>query len=85
MGRKTADDLKNLVESVREKPYLYESEEKRDRNWHEYDKAQVNEIAEVIEAQKDVVDLGASCIPEEKNVTGRPSVPAQDFVKVMIM
>ena len=85
MARKTAEDLRNLVKSVRDKSYPYERREEKERNWHDYDRAQVNEIADVLETIRDVVDLAASRIPEKKNGPGRPSVPSQDIVKVMLM
>ncbi|MGC8514625.1 MAG: hypothetical protein ACP5OC_00630 [Thermoplasmata archaeon] len=85
MARKTSEDLRNIVKSVRDKSFPYERREEKDRNWHDYDQAQVNEIADVLETIRDVVDLAASRIKEEKRGAGRPPVPAQDIVKVMLM
>ena len=85
MARKTAEDLRNLVKSVRDKSYPYERREEKERNWHNYDRAQVNEIADVLETIRDVVDIAVSRIPEKKRGLGRPSVPSQDIVKVMLM
>ena len=85
MARKTAEDLRNLVKSVRDKSYPYEKREEKDRNWHQYDQAQVNEIADLLETIRDIVNIAASRIPEKKRGSGRPPVPAQDIVKVMLM
>ena len=60
-------------------------ETKRRRNWHDYDRAQVNGIADVLETIRDIVNIAASRIPERKRGPGRPPVPSQDIVKVMLM
>ena len=70
MARKTAEDLRNLVKSVRDKSFPYEKREEKERNWHQYDKAQVNEIADVLETMRDVVDIASSRIPEKKRGAG---------------
>jgi len=85
MARKTAEDLRNLVKYVRDKSFLYESREEKGRNWHDYDNAQVNEIADVLDTIRDVVDMASSRIPEKKKGPGRSSVPSSDIVKVMLM
>ncbi|MHB8361877.1 MAG: hypothetical protein ACYDDC_08790, partial [Thermoplasmataceae archaeon] len=85
MDRKTADDLRDLVKSVRDKSFLYEKREAVDRNWHQYDQAQVNEIADVLETIRDVVNIASSRIKEEKRGAGRPPIPTSDIVKVMLM
>ena len=85
MARKNVEDLRNLVKSVRDQSFSYEKREPAERNWHQYDQAQVNEIADVLETIRDVVNVASSRIPEEKRRPGRPSVPASDIVKVMLM
>ena len=85
MAMKTAEDLRNLVKSVRDKTFPYEKREEKNRNWHQYDQAQVNEIADVLETIRDVVNIAASRIPEKKKGPGRPPVPSQDILKVMLM
>jgi transposase len=45
----------------------------------------LNEIADVLETIRDVVNIASSRIPEEKRGAGRPPVPASDIVKVMLM
>lgn len=85
MAKRTAEDLRNLVKSVRDKSYPYERSGEKNMNWHNYDNAQVNEIADVLDTIRDVVDMASSRIPEEKKGPGRPSVPSSDIVKVMLM
>ena len=85
MDRKTTEDLRNFVKSVRDKSFPYERREEKERNWHDYDQAQVNEIADVLETIRDVVNMASSRIPEEKRGAGRPPIPASDIVKVMLM
>ena len=58
---------------------------RKERKWHDYDQAQVNEIADVLETIKDVVNMASSRVPEEKRGAGRPPVYASDIVKVMLM
>ena len=85
MARKNIEDLRNLVKSVRDQSFPYQKREPVERNWHQYDQAQVNEIADVLETIRDVVNIASSRIPEEKRGAGRPTVPSPDIVKVMLM
>ena len=85
MTRKTVEDLRNLVKSVRDRSFPYEKREEKERNWHDYDRAQVNEIADVLDNIRGMVNIAASRIPEKKRGPGRPPVPSQDIVKVMLM
>ena len=85
MARKNVEDLRNLVKSVRDQSFPYEKREPAERNWHQYDQAQVNEIADVLETIRDVVNIASSRIQVEKRGAGRPPVPTSDIVKVMLM
>ena len=60
MARRTVEVLRNLVKSVRDRSFPYEKRESDKRNWSSYDDAQVNEIADVLETIRDVVDMAAS-------------------------
>jgi hypothetical protein len=82
---RTVEDLKNLVKSVRDQSFPYEKREPVFRNWHEYDQAQVNDIAEVLETIRDVVNIASSSMPKERRGAGRPPIPTPDIVKVMLM
>ena len=85
MARKTVGDLRNFVKSVRDRSFPYERRDENERNWHDCDRAQVNGIADVLETIRDIVNIAASRIPERKREPGRPPVPSQDIVKVMLM
>ena len=54
-------------------------------NWHDYDRAHVNEIADVLETISDVVSIASLHIPEEKKGARKPPIPSSDIVKVMLM
>lgn len=60
MARKNIEDLRNLVKSVRDKSFPYEKREKKERSWHQYDQSQVNEIADVLETIRGVVNIASS-------------------------
>ncbi|OWP57078.1 MAG: hypothetical protein B2I17_02650 [Thermoplasmatales archaeon B_DKE] len=85
MTRKTVEDLRNLVKSVRDRSFPYGKREAVDRNWHQYEQTQVNEIADVLETIRGVVNIASSRIPGERRGAGRPPVPVSDIVKVMLM
>ena len=82
---RNSEDLRNLVKSVRDRSFPYEKREEKNMNWHDYDQAQVNEIADVLETIRDVVNIAVSRMPEKDRGPGRPPVPSQDIVKVMLM
>ncbi len=83
--RKSVVDLQDLIKSVRDRGFPYEGREQRDRNWSSYDQAQINEIAEILETIRDIVDEASSRIEGNRKGPGRPAVPPSDVVKVMLM
>ena len=85
MVRKNVEDLRNLVKSVRDRSFPYEKRDLPERNWHQYDQAQADEIADILETIRDVVNIASSRIKEEKRGVGRPPVATSDIVKVMLM
>ena len=56
-----------------------------ERNWSDYENAQVNEIADILETIRYVVDMAASNLPERKRTAGKLSVSASYLVKVRLM
>ena len=64
------NNLRNLVKSVSDKSFPYEKREEKNRNLHNYDLARVNEIADVLETIRDIVNISASRIPEKKRDRG---------------
>jgi transposase len=85
MTMRNSEDLRDLVKSVRDRSFPYEKREEKNMNWHDYDQAQVNEIADVLETIRDIVNIAVSRMPEKVRGPGRPPVPSQDVVKVMLM
>ena len=79
------EDLRSIVKSVRDRSFPYRHREEKERNWHQYDQAQVNEIADVLETIRDVVDLASLDTRERKRGPGRPPFRDADIVKVMLM
>ncbi len=45
----------------------------------------MNEIADVPETIRDMVNIAASLIPEKKKGPGRPPAQSHDILKVMLM
>ena len=70
---------------MRDRGFPYEGRGEKDRNWSSYDQAQINEIAEILETIRDVVDEASSRMDAKKRGPGRPAVPHSDVVKVMLM
>ncbi len=83
--RKSVEDLQDLIKSVRDRGFPYEGREQKDRNWSSYDRAQINEIAEILETIRDVVDEASSRMERKSKRPGSPAVPYRDVVKVMLM
>jgi len=84
-SRKSVEDLRELIKSVRNRGFPYEGREEKERNWSSYDQAQINEIAEILETIRDIVDEASSRIETKKRGPGRPAVQHSDIVKVMLM
>ncbi|MCL5439299.1 MAG: hypothetical protein M1595_00095 [Candidatus Thermoplasmatota archaeon] len=68
MDRKTVKDLRNLVKSVRNKSFPYTRRKEKKRNLHDYDRAYVNETANVLGTIRDAVNIASFRILEEKIV-----------------
>ena len=64
IARRTAEDLRDLIKSVKDRSFPYEKRDSEKRNRSSYDDAQVNEIADILATIKDVVDLASSRMPE---------------------
>ncbi len=76
MLKRTANDLKDLVKSVRDRSFQYSSRDSMKRNWSDYDRAQVNEIADVLESMRDMVNMASSRIKEKRGVREGLRYPA---------
>jgi len=79
-------DLQRVVKSVRDGTFEYEEKEEPEINWAKYDEAQVNEISDVLDNIRDVVDLAYKRVPDEPyKGPGQPPIPTKDIVKVLLM
>ena len=58
-------DLQRIVGAIRDKTFKYEEKESPEINWAKYDEAQINEIADVLDNIRDVVDLAYKRIPDD--------------------
>ena len=76
MARKTSEDLRDLVKSIRDRSLPYEKREPERRNWSDYENAQINEVADILESIRDVVDLAASRMSAIMKGGGNPSLSA---------
>lgn len=79
-------DLQRIVKSIRGRTFEYDEKGVPEINWAKYDKAQINEIADVLDNIRDVVNLAYERIPDDPYTgPGRPPVPMKDIVKVLLM
>lgn len=83
--------LQEIVSSVREKEFKYESRERKHINWKAYDKAQYREMSEMLKFIRKLVDLAEERVEARKRPTkqkpfGRPAeIPPSDVLKVLLM
>ena len=64
MTMRNSEDLRDLVESVRDRSFPYEKRDEKERKRHNYDQGQVKGIADVLETIRDIVNIVASRILE---------------------
>jgi len=88
IGQK-GDALRDIITKIRAREYPYEPRPPVKRDWTAYDMAQTNEIADMLELIRVVVDSAerrqSSSRPPKTRATGRPAVPAADIVKVLML
>jgi len=80
--------LRAIVNQVRRQEYPYEPREKKEIDWSSYDRAQINEVNDMLCMIRDAVDaawrnLEASMGGEKK--PGLPPVPVPDLVKAILV
>ena len=72
MRRIWSRELQNVVTAIRNKTFVYEEKEKTRINWSQYDKAQLNELADMLEIIRYSVDVAVERItPKTKNNAAR--------------
>ena len=84
-----SEELREIASSVRNGTFDYEGKPKHSIDWASYDEAHVNELADMLNAIRDIVDEASRRIAERSTGTargaGRPSVPASDRTKTLLM
>ena len=82
-------ELREVASSVRNGTFQYEARPKKSVDWASYDEAQVNELADMLNSIRDIVDEACARIaersPEVKTGPGRPPVPACDLAKTLML
>ncbi len=82
-------ELREVASSVRNGTFTYEARPKKSVDWATYDEAQINELADMLNSIRDIVDEACARIaerpPEVKTGPGRPQVPACDLAKALML
>lgn len=80
--------LRKLVDQVRQHEYPYEKRPEKKVNWSAYDLAQVNEIADMLDLIRELVDAADARIrrrrPPQKRGPGRPPTDPADVTKILL-
>ena len=89
MRRLWGRDLQNLVSEIRSGTFKYEEKERKPINWNKYDRAQVNEITDMMQMINDAVDAAYGRVMSrdhrKKRLPGRPPIPTDDIAKIMLL
>ena len=85
--REREEKLREIVSQVRAGEFSYEEKEGKEINFASYNKAQINEIADVLDMIRDTVEIASARlhkVPIPKG-PGQPPKPIEDVVKVLLM
>lgn len=90
MRRVWSSDLQNIVGAIRNKTLKYEEKDNEPINWKMYDKAQINELADILDAIRVSVDIATGRITPKIQYTGarfpgRPEVIADSSVAKLLL
>ncbi len=83
--RRTTDELRELVKSVRSGTFHYDGRQKRSLDWASYNEAQLNEVNDMLNLMKRFVNIASSRVPERPRRRGRPPFPARDVAKALLL
>ena len=85
--RKTVKELRETVSRVRKGEFPYQEKEPKKIDFALYNQAQINEIADMLETIRNMVDAANKRTQKtlQSKGPGRPSAPAKDIVKVLLM
>lgn len=85
--RENEEKLREIVSRVRKGDWPYEEKEEKEIDFAKYNKAQINEINDVLEMIRDTVDTAYARRRkvEVSKGPGQPPIPIDDIVKVLLM
>jgi len=87
--RLSTKQLRETITSIRKGNFPYTEKTPKKLNFTKYNTAQINEIADVLETIRDIVDLADHKLQEKTahapKGPGRPPAPIKDVVKVQLM
>jgi len=84
----TPKKLQETISQIRKRKFPYKTKEQKKVDFTKYNIAQINEIADVLETIRNVVDQAYQRLQDSNTPQkgpGRPSVPIKDVVKVQLM
>jgi len=78
--------LESRIDSVRSKTFHYRPKDKQRIPWSSYDRAQEDELPEVIHLIRHVVDRASMdlALPPERDATGKESYPKSDLARLLL-
>ncbi len=88
--RLSVKELRETVSRIRKGEFPYKEKEQKKIDFAKYNTAQINEIANVLETIRDIVDAADQRLQKTSEPTlprgpGRPLTPTKDVVKVQLM
>jgi transposase len=85
--RRTTDELRELVKSVRSGAFHYDGRPRKSLDWASYNEAQLNEVNDMLNLIKRFVNIASARIPERprRGGRGRPPFPARDVAKALLL
>ena len=88
--RKTVKELRETIIHIRKGEFPYKEKEQKKIDFAKYNTVQINEIADVLEIIRDIVDTADQRLQKTSEPTlprgpGRPLTPTKDIVKVQLM
>jgi len=84
----TPKKLQETISQIRKGEFPYKTKEQKKVDFTKYNIAQINEIADVLETIRNIVDQAYQRLQDSniiKKGPGRPSIPIKDVVKVALM
>jgi transposase len=87
-SRLTVKQLRETVSNIRKREFPYKEKEPKKVDFTKYNVAQINEVTDVLESIRDIVDIADKRIKQRTTPLkrpGRPPAPSKDIVKVQLM